>query len=167
MAQRLCSILLMSCVEAWMSKWKSLSPKLLKELDRVSQQDVAIDDDLWGQRFRVSLGTALLPRHQQQASIFTRVRETRPTDQFGTAALECGDVSAPGPLWLLCRRRKLVIWFGLVIGGYGTLCVPTKVTFNLGQNSARIGSVAPFIGRTSWKMAWGHGRLSFLPSCLL
>lgn len=127
MAQRLCSVLLMSCVEAWMSKWKSLSPKLLKELDRLSQQDVAVDDDLWGQRFHVSLGTVLLstaPATSTHLYSCTRDPTYRP---FGTAALECGDVSAPGPVWLLCRRRrKLVIWFGLVIGGYGTLCVPTK-----------------------------------------
>ena len=127
MAQRLCSILLMSCVEARMSKCKSLSPKLLKELDRLSQQDVAIDDDLWASVSVCALEQCCFPRHQQQASIFTRVQETQPIDQFGTAALECGDVSAPGSLLLLCRRRrKLVIWFGLVVGGYGTLCVPTK-----------------------------------------
>lgn len=158
----------MSCVEAWMSKCKSLSLKLLKEWDHLSQQD-AIDDDRSGQCFHVCLRTVLLsvaPATSIHLYLCTRDPTYRPVQY-----------SSPG-MWRRCfctwfsltplqKKKKVGIWFGLVVGGYGILCVPTKVTFSLGQNSARIGSVAPFICRTSWKMAWGHGQLSFLPSCLL
>lgn len=128
MAQRICSILLMSCVEAWMSKCKSLSLKLLKEWDHLSQQDVVIDDDLSGQCFHACLRTVLLsmaPATSIHLYSCTRDPTYRPVQY-----------SSPG-MWRRCfctwlsltplqKKKKVGIGFGLVVGGYGILCVPTK-----------------------------------------
>ena len=111
-----------------MNKCKSLSPMVLKELDHFSQQDVAIDEDLLGQWFRVCLRIVLLsmtPATSIHLYSCTRDPTYRPV-QYSRPGMWRSCFCTWFSLILCRRRRKLVIWFGLVAWGYGTLYVPTK-----------------------------------------
>lgn len=154
-----------------MNKCQSLSLMLLKELDHLSQQDVAIDEDLLGQCFRVCLRIVLLsmaPATSIHLYSCTRDPTYRPV-QYSSPGMWRSCFCTWFSLTPLQKKEEVghLVWASRMRVWY-TLCTnKTKVTFNLGQNSARIDSMAPFFCRTSWKMGWGHGWLSFLPSCLL
>lgn len=156
----------MSCVEAWMSKCKSLSLKLLKEWDHLSQQMPLMMT--FRPVFPCVPWTVLLSAPATSIQLYLCTRD--PTLQTSSVQQPWNVeemFSAPGSLPPLQKKKKVGIWFGLIVGGYGILCVPTKVTFSLGQKFCQNWLRGSFICRTSWKMAWGHGQLSFLPSCLL
>ena len=136
-----------------MNKCKSLSPMFLKELDHLSQQDVAIDEDLLGQWFRVCLRIVLLsmtPATSIHLYSCTRDPTYRPV-QYSRPGMWRSCFCTWFSLTPLQKKEEVghLVWASLMRVWY-TLCTnKTKVTFNLGQNSARIDSMAPFFCRTS------------------
>lgn len=96
---------------------------------------------------------------------------TQPADQLNPMVLEFGDVSALRTL-IAFVPCKWVIWFWLVfrVWGYRMLNVQTKQmndVFSSSHNTAQVDCVAPFICRTSGRVARRHVPLSYLQRHLL